>query len=643
MATNNKTSLLVDAQLPDFLETDGPQFQAFIKAYYKWLETTNQYTDRSKNLLNYQDIDKTADEFLTYFKREILSQFPIDILADKKLVYQKIKELYRAKGTKESYQLLFRILYNEEIDIYFPGDDLLRASDGRWVKETSIRVTGPFVGAVDQMGGETITGVESGATAKVERISLISDEGVLQYELFISNINGEFNDGEQIRDSQSVNKAIVMSKQGTLQKVIVTSGGSGHQKNDNVNFTSTSGSSGTGVIQVTDANANGAIVSVSVTNAGSSYKRTEPITIVNTSRSANNATGAGLLTSTISYTGRYDDTSGFLSWSNKLQDNKFYQEFSYVIRSGQVLDTYKEIVKNVVHPAGVRLFGDVLIDLRIDGVAPTIARENVLSKTEPSVAELPLLTASSMEQFTRDEIAGHVDSRPEVNFDLDALQTPTTVYTGDKENHTIIIEKISNFAPTIEINPLEAIISIAPLASPHLEHGFDDTIRTTLLLQPGKIENVGINPQDTAAGDITIEQATTGTYYNQLGEPITPISSVTFGQLVYRGLGFVPEPYWVAESFGVIDGGLGPNAVVPSPSIIFEAVFVNPVTTTTLFSTDYSFDRTIEDTTYGNLVIGGLSAQVIANYVGVSLDSRLQIPTSTIISGADTDLLVFNV
>ena len=78
-----------------------------------------------------------------------------------------------------------------------------------------------------------------------------------------------------------------MSKQGTLQRVIVTSGGSGHQKNDTVNFTSTTGSSGTGVIQVTDANANGAIVSVSVTNAGSSYKRTEPINIVNTSRSAN--------------------------------------------------------------------------------------------------------------------------------------------------------------------------------------------------------------------------------------------------------------------------------------------------------------------------------------------------------------------
>ena len=325
------------------------------------------------------------------------------------------------------------------------------------------------------------------------------------------------------------------------------------QKNDTVNFTSTTGSSGTGVIQVTDANANGAIVSVSVTNAGSSYKRTEPINIVNTSRSANNAIGAGLLTSTISYTGRYDDTSGFLSWSNKLQDNKFYQEFSYVIRSGQVLDTYKEIVKNVVHPAGVRLFGDVLIDLRIDGVAPTIERENVLSKTEPSVAELPLLASSTMEQFARDEIAGHVNTLPEVNFDLDALQTPTTVYTGDKENHIIIIEKISNFTPTIEINPLEAIISPAPLAMPHLEFGFEDTVRTTLLLQPGKIEDVSINPQNTAAGDITIEQAETGIYYNQSGVPITPISSVTFGQLVYRGIAFVPVQGPVAESFGIID------------------------------------------------------------------------------------------
>ena len=74
MATDNKTSVLVESLLPDFLQDEGPKFQAFVKAYYEWMETTGQMTDRSKNLLNYQDIDETASEFLDYFRREIIKK-----------------------------------------------------------------------------------------------------------------------------------------------------------------------------------------------------------------------------------------------------------------------------------------------------------------------------------------------------------------------------------------------------------------------------------------------------------------------------------------------------------------------------------------------------------------------------------------
>ena len=66
MATDNKTSVLVNSLLPEFLDTEGPKFQAFVKAYYEWMETTGQMTDHSKNILNNQDIDQAAEEFLKY-------------------------------------------------------------------------------------------------------------------------------------------------------------------------------------------------------------------------------------------------------------------------------------------------------------------------------------------------------------------------------------------------------------------------------------------------------------------------------------------------------------------------------------------------------------------------------------------------
>ena len=59
---SQKTSNLVLSQLPEYVR-DNPEyanFNLFLKAYYEWMETTGKVTDRSKNLLNYKDVDATV-------------------------------------------------------------------------------------------------------------------------------------------------------------------------------------------------------------------------------------------------------------------------------------------------------------------------------------------------------------------------------------------------------------------------------------------------------------------------------------------------------------------------------------------------------------------------------------------------------
>ena len=85
----------------------------------------------------------------------------------------------------------------------------------------------------------------------------------------------------------------------------------------------------------------------------------------------------------IQFPGRYIDTKGFLSWNNKLQDNYYYQEFSYVVRVSELLSKYKEIVKTLLHPAGTKLFADYIISSNaaqitiINDEAPIFARRAV--------------------------------------------------------------------------------------------------------------------------------------------------------------------------------------------------------------------------------------------------------------------------
>jgi len=59
---NNKTSILVPYQLPEFIRDnpDYTNFVSFLQAYYEWMEQSGNVMDLSKNLLNYRDVDNTT-------------------------------------------------------------------------------------------------------------------------------------------------------------------------------------------------------------------------------------------------------------------------------------------------------------------------------------------------------------------------------------------------------------------------------------------------------------------------------------------------------------------------------------------------------------------------------------------------------
>jgi hypothetical protein len=144
---HNLTSLLIPSQLPEHIRDDPSyaNFVTFLQAYYEWLEQDKNVTDRTKNLLNYKDIDSSTDDFLKYFYNDFLSYFPEELLANKNEVVKLAKELYKAKGTPASYQLLFRILYNMDVDFFYTKDSVLKASDGKWYVAKSLKLSTDLV------------------------------------------------------------------------------------------------------------------------------------------------------------------------------------------------------------------------------------------------------------------------------------------------------------------------------------------------------------------------------------------------------------------------------------------------------------------------------------------------------------------
>lgn len=185
-------SNFVEHQFPDFYKEDGMNFIQFLKAYYEWEDARS----KSRSLFEYRDIDDTAEEFLYHFQNEYMHQIPKEILGDKRLLQKHILDLYRAKGSTEGIRLIFRLLFNEEIEIYFPAEDIFKPDASNYYEARYLEIS--KVDTNHQFDQKNITGVTTGARAIVENYERRYVNGKIIDILFLSNIEGVFDLHEYI-------------------------------------------------------------------------------------------------------------------------------------------------------------------------------------------------------------------------------------------------------------------------------------------------------------------------------------------------------------------------------------------------------------------------------------------------------------
>jgi hypothetical protein len=195
--TNVKTSTVVGTQLPDFVRNDYPVFVTFLEKYYEWLETQQNVSSGIKELQLSKDIDEADEYYLDKLKDDLLPYFPQEIVSDKRLFLKLVTQFYKSNGTQDSIKFLFRALFNENIDIYYPKDDILITSDGKWVLPLALRVDTNDLN-IFNIENTLIVGQTSKATAIVEKVIQSVDRqlGITYIELYVSNVKRLFDTGE---------------------------------------------------------------------------------------------------------------------------------------------------------------------------------------------------------------------------------------------------------------------------------------------------------------------------------------------------------------------------------------------------------------------------------------------------------------
>ena len=79
-------------------------------------------------------------EVFDKFRRQYLPTIEIDYSAVNPVqIVKSIKDFYISKGTKLATQYLFKIMFGEEIDVYYPKDEIISPSAANWVVDTILR------------------------------------------------------------------------------------------------------------------------------------------------------------------------------------------------------------------------------------------------------------------------------------------------------------------------------------------------------------------------------------------------------------------------------------------------------------------------------------------------------------------------
>jgi hypothetical protein len=385
----NLLSPFIREQFPNFIRTDYPKLVLFIKAYYEWMEQQGNAGYIVSKMDTIYDIDANADEFYDHFKRTYLASFP-ELFAvnpdgktpNKKTLLKKIRDFYGNKGTESAYKFLFRILYDSDLELYYPKTDVLKASDGQWIEPRSIKTTsgngsnlfGGKNGQIYQYDGTQLV-----ASAFINSVVQYSFNGLPVTEFFITDINGTF----------TPDQTVIISKDGSewsetaysvLGQFFIELPGNGYRIGDTVTVTDSRGVGFAAKIEQTGLA--GSIKKIGISNSGLNYSGDVLVNIFSEA-GAQSAKVFALRSAVTNYAGYFSGNRGKVSSNKKIQDGHYYQDFSYELKSEVSLDTYFNVLKKIIHPAGMRMFGSVLVKKAIDNT--------VTSSAQATYSEIPVV------------------------------------------------------------------------------------------------------------------------------------------------------------------------------------------------------------------------------------------------------------
>ncbi len=332
-----------------------------IRAYYKWADLPGNFQSDAKRLLEYTDRNISTDDYVSFIKDMFLRQFPNQSASEIRHLLQFANDFYAKRGTVEAYKFLFKALYNDDVELFYPSKYLFKSSDGAWVKNTILKCLGTDPDIVNVVG-RRLWGVESGASAAIKKVIFYASGSDLVAEMTVSGVKKEFIIDEilETRDNLPQIKSRIFAQIGSYS---INNPGCGYRAGAILPVV---GGDGKGLsATIGEVDDRGVILTINIVSSGIGYVYSIPTVNMNTTNLfdgdlpvEDRIVADITFDNSTAYTtpGEFEVLRSAPSNIFRLHDGDYYQDFSYVLKTNVPLATFEAPVTALLHPAGTSMF-----------------------------------------------------------------------------------------------------------------------------------------------------------------------------------------------------------------------------------------------------------------------------------------------
>ena len=409
----------IESKIPAFVKDEYPMFPLLLKKFYEFMETKGAI-GAGRDHLDALNFKKYVDSYLAAIKYEHFSDMPESVLLNNPMVNRWSKEFNLSRGSVDSYNFLFRLMYGEdEISIFYPKDHTLRLSDGEWLPDQNVLLLTDINDSLDKLMYQELTqeyplsnGVTAYASGIITDVERKYFGHIVATEVKLSEITGNFQLGYPVKSVDTeeylianvdtlnvgvsdynyrVDEVITLDTSPTISKTYVYDGTpintymrttypssairvyvNGQRlyvfSYDGVHVQSSLIPKGASVkivmpghkgeLKVSSVDSHGRITGLVVEEA--IIGDVDPLTAIVADN--NNVNVYAKLGTGKIIKGHYSSNLGRPSSDVYLTDSYYYQDYSYVIRTQTDMGIYQPLVNNLLHPSGYKLFGELNIN-----------------------------------------------------------------------------------------------------------------------------------------------------------------------------------------------------------------------------------------------------------------------------------------